>query len=286
MIEPLTSVIIPTYKRAAFIRRAVENVLRQTYRNIEILVVDDGSPDETSAVVNAIADPRVRLIRQPINRGVSVARNSGIRAARGALIGFMDDDDEWREDKLEKQVRAIEDYDAILCMGVANGCPFQLHKRPDISLEDLRESTFNPSGLLVKAYVLRDILFDENLQQGEDWDIFIRIRQRYSIAWLGEPLLFYNEGDHERATNRAKHMSPQELEQRAQMLHKQREFFGERWYKQHLADAFLAYIGNRPNKVQFISYAVRRCGVVSVLCAMFSKVRRRFQRLIWTVARS
>ena len=205
--KPLISVIIPTYKRATLIPRAIESVRRQTYEDIEILVVDDASPDDTESVVQAIPDPRIRYIRHEKNKGSSATRNTGIRAAKGELIAFIDDDDEWCEDKLEIQVKKIAECDVVLCMGIAGGRPLRVHKGPNVTLDDLRKGSFNPSSLLAKASVLRDEMFDENLRQGEDWDVFIRIGQRYRIGWIPEPLLLYNRGNHDRITNEKKYRS-------------------------------------------------------------------------------
>lgn len=280
--KPLISVIIPTYKRATLIAMAIETVRRQTYGNIEILVVDDASPDDTASVVQAIPDPRIRYIRHENNKGSSATRNTGIRAAKGELIAFIDDDDEWCEDKLEIQVKKIAECDVVLCMGISGGRPLRVHRRPNITLDDLRKGSFNPSSLLAKASVLRDVMFDENLRQGEDWDVFIRIGQRYRIGWIPEPLLLYNRGVHERITNEKKYLSGPELEKRTAMLYKHREFFGEKWFEYHMASVLLAYIGSRSNKLQNISYAVRRCGVVPVAAVLIDRIHIKLQRLAWT----
>ncbi len=104
---PLVSVIIPTYKRPALLRRSVMSVLAQTYANLELIVVDDCSPDETPEVMGAFTDPRVRYIRLETNQKAGRARNAGIAAARGELIAFQDDDDLWLIEKLERQVAAL-----------------------------------------------------------------------------------------------------------------------------------------------------------------------------------
>jgi GalNAc5-diNAcBac-PP-undecaprenol beta-1,3-glucosyltransferase len=272
----LVSVIIPTFKRAEFIPRVIENVRRQTHANIEILVIDDGSPDHTSSVVNAIPDSRIRYIRHETNKGVSAARNTGIREARGEYIAFIDDDDMWSEDKLEKQLKALNTYDVVVCAAIADGLPLRMHKRPDITHDDLRKGGFAPSSLVGKAHVFRDVMFDENLRQGEDWDMFIRIAQRYSIGWVEGNLLIYNKGDHARATNVAKHLSGPELEKRTAILYKHREFLGEKWFKYHIADTFLGYIGSRPDKLSYIAYAIKRCGFKPVAASLINKVRQRF----------
>lgn len=92
---PLVSVILPTYNRAYCIAPAIASVLRQTHSNLELIIVDDCSTDNTAEIVNAMDDDRVRLIRHERNRGAAAARNTGIAAARAALIAFQDSDDEW-----------------------------------------------------------------------------------------------------------------------------------------------------------------------------------------------
>lgn len=271
---PLVSVIICTFNRANLIARAIMNVQNQTYRNTEIIVVNDASPDNTEDVVKAIHDERIRYIRHEKNKGLPAGRNTGIRAAQGKYIAFLDDDDEWRKDKLEKQLHVIKHYDAVLSDSLWNGRLRRLHRRPTVSLDDLRKGGYASPTLLAKASVLKDVLFDENLRQGEDWDAFIRIAQRYSIGYVAEPLVICNAGEHPRMTNEAKNQAGPELEKRAAILYKHREFFGEKWFNYHLADNFLTYIGSRENRLHCIAYAVRQCGVMPVAAVLTAKVRR------------
>ena len=91
--EPLISVVIPTYKRASTVPRAIKSVLSQTYTNLEVLVVDDCSPDDTQSVVRSIADDRIRYLRHETNKGLPTVRNTGIGAARGDYVAFLDDDE-------------------------------------------------------------------------------------------------------------------------------------------------------------------------------------------------
>jgi GalNAc5-diNAcBac-PP-undecaprenol beta-1,3-glucosyltransferase len=282
----LISVVIPTFNRSRIVPRAIESVRRQTYKNLEILVVDDGSPDDTRKVVDAIADSRIRYIRHEKNKGLPAARNTGIQEAKGEFVAFLDDDDEWRKDKLEKQLIAIKNYDAVLCMAVAKGYPLRIHNSPVITLDDLRKGSFDPSSLLAKTSVLRSVLFDESLRHGEDWDAFIRIAQSYSIGWLAEPLLLYNQGDHERMTNEKMHMSGPELEKRASMLHKHRAFLGERWFRYHLADTLLGYFASRSDKLHCLSYAVNRCGMISVISVIIDKAVRKTRNNAWVLFHS
>ena len=277
--KPLVSVVIATYKRSGLVPRAIESVRKQTYRNVEILVVDDGSPDNTRAVVESIPDDRIRYIRHEKNKGLPAARNTGIRAAQGEYIAFLDDDDEWREHKLERQLQAIEHYDAVVCGALINGRPRSVHDRPDVTLDDLRNYIPDPSGLLVKASVIRDLLFDESLREGEDWDAFIRIAQRHTIGFIEEPLVLYNDGGHQRMTNEATDQTGPELEKDTAVLDKHRHLFGEKWFRYHLARKLTSHIHSRRNKLHCIGYAVRRCGIVPVAAVMADKIRRQIRAL-------
>lgn len=208
------SVILPTYNRAHCISRAVESVLHQTYSAWELLVVDDGSTDNTEEIIAAYAasDDRVRYCRQAGNRGVSAARNEGIRQARYAYIAFQDSDDVWRADKLEKQMGVFEESPEaglVYCamQGVRqDGSAVRI---PDVYID--RQLLYgNMYGLLLQgnvidaptAVVRRSCLdkcggFDEELSCLEDWELFLRIAEVYEIGYVDEALVdsdVHNEG--------------------------------------------------------------------------------------------
>ncbi len=106
--QPLVSVIIPTYNRADLIGHTLDSAINQSYRNLEIIVIDDGSVDNTEEVVKAIGDSRIRYIRHQTNCGGSTARNTGIEAARGEYIAFLDSDDIWVPNKIQLQLASIQ----------------------------------------------------------------------------------------------------------------------------------------------------------------------------------
>lgn len=272
LVEPLVSVVIPTYRRARILPEAIQSARHQTHTNLEIIVVDDGSGDGTEDVVKKIADSRLRYVRHVNNRGLPAARNTGIGAAQGEYVAFLDDDDAWRADKIEKQLRAITNADAVLCGALVNGVRIKMHPRDSVTLDDLRrDNAFDPSGLMARITVFRDIGFDERLRQGEDWDAFIRIAEKYRIAYVQEPLIVYNDGSHERMTRDARNLTGIELDKRMAVLHKHRKFFGDEWFHYHLASAFLSYIGTRNNRWHCIQFALNRCGLKPVLSVMARK---------------
>jgi len=276
-MERTVTVVIPTFNRAPLLARAIDSVLRQTHPPFEILVVDDGSSDGTRDVVHGCADARVKYIRHERNQGLPAGRNTGIRAAAGEFIAFIDDDDQWRPDKLERQLQAIGTNDAILCGAVDSSGRRIGHPRPHITAADLkRGNKFPPSGLLAKSRVLRDVLFDEQLRQGEDWDAYIRMAARYAIGFINEPLLLYNSDDQiQRMTNDGKNRSIAELEKRMAVIRKHRRFLGRYWFAYHEADTLLSYLRYRKARFNQICYTVKRCGVAAVLGVFVGKVKRR-----------
>jgi glycosyltransferase involved in cell wall biosynthesis len=204
------SVIIPTYNRAHCLPRALESVLRQTFDDIEVIVVDDCSKDETQAYLSSISDPRLRVIVHEKNKGGSGARNTGIRAARADLIAFQDSDDEWLVTKLEKQMEEYRrvnssDYGAVYCGKVTYGeagrgkyGSRQVYYAPypecepaggDILLSLLKRPMISTQTLLVRRDLLQKIEgFDESLKIGQDWDLTTRLARHTKFIFIEEPL--------------------------------------------------------------------------------------------------
>jgi len=207
---PSVSVVIPAYNRAATIRPAIESVLRQTWEDFELIVVDDGSQDATMEMVRAISDPRLRLMANPRNMGAAGARNTGIRAARGDWVAFQDSDDEWLPRKLEKQMARLQAegaahvgaYCGLLTLGGLDDRAddrLRLRYVPDPEITRAEGDILEPllHGNLISTQTLvarRELIlelgcFDEATTPIEDWDFVIRLAQRGSIAFVDEPLV-------------------------------------------------------------------------------------------------
>jgi glycosyltransferase involved in cell wall biosynthesis len=184
--SPRISVIIPTYNRAPLIYRALDSVLRQTFSDFEIIVVDDCSQDETSYLVKKHDDPRIRLICHEKNLGAAAARNTGIEEAKGSYIAFLDSDDEWLPFKLDHQYKALKGASApydLSCTGFTWSLLDQNQTlTPEMTPpQDLWESlcegcAFSPgSTLMARREVFKKIgFFDSNLARFEDWDWLLR----------------------------------------------------------------------------------------------------------------
>lgn len=197
------SVIIPTYNRAATIERAVDSILNQTDPPLELIVVDDGSQDDTVTVLKARDE--VTLIQQG-NCGVSAARNAGIRMASGEWLAFLDSDDAWLPEKLVKQKQALWRTRAHIChtdeIWIRNGQrvnPKNKHRKPDgwIYEQSLPLCCVSPSSILMHRSVLDEVgLFDESLPACEDYDLWLRLFSRYPVSLVDESLLI-KYGGHE-----------------------------------------------------------------------------------------
>ena len=205
------SVVIPTQNRRELISRAIDSVRAQTRPAGEIIVVDDGSTDDTARFV-AETYPDVRVLRQE-NRGVSAARNAGIRAAEGELIAFLDSDDEWLPRKLERQIQAMETSPgALFChtneIWVRNGRrvnPMKKHEKfgGRIFEKALPLCVISPSSVLVDRLLFDEVgLFDESLPACEDYDLWLRVCARFPVLFVDEPLIVKHGGHEDQLSRR------------------------------------------------------------------------------------
>ncbi|MFD1702333.1 glycosyltransferase family 2 protein [Methylopila henanensis] len=188
---PSISVVMPVYNRERVVRRAVDSVLAQTFVDFELLVVDDGSSDGTAAAVEAFADPRVRLLRQPENRGGNAARNRGVREAQAPLIAFIDSDDRFLPGKLAYVADYFArrpDVDVLidsfeLVYPPETGKPKALRTNPVLDDSAAVETAIfarrmfkaTPSISLRKEAIVRAGLFDEALKRRQDFDLMLRL---------------------------------------------------------------------------------------------------------------
>ncbi len=281
-VGPLVSVVIPTYNRAALLERALESVRQQTYTNLDIIIVDDASTEDIHHLVDSIEDPRIRYIRHDVNRGGAAARNTGIRAASGEFVGFLDDDDAWEPDKTKEQLKILRNYEVVLCASTQPGKRVSKREsKKTVDLEDLRQGKFTGGGtglLMAKASVLKETMFDESLPCYQDWDLFIRIAQKQKIAYLDKVFVRYNQDDHVRITNSGRSASPAEVEQRLRMLQKHRQFFGGKWFKRHMCRALLYGIKDRRDRFTLLVYTARRYGLMNVAGILARRVRARLRK--------
>lgn len=213
---PTVSVVIPTYNRAELLSRAIDSVLAQTYDDFELVVVDDGSTDDTEAVVTGYDDDRVRYLAHETNEGANPARNTGIEAAEGEYVAFLDSDDEWQPRKLEAQLDRLSDTDdewvAVYCdyevtvpgasgalretaaelLSAGDDADATVEGGEDLVGPTLADTLHTGAGstLLVRTEVARRIDgFDEDLDWFQDPDFLLRVLLEGKLAHVPEKLV-------------------------------------------------------------------------------------------------
>lgn len=199
----LVSVVIPAYNRESTIKDAVKSILEQTYKNLEVIVVDDGSKDGTADAVKSIDDERVRLIECEKNGGACTARNIGIENAKGEVIAFQDSDDIWHADKLEKSLKCMEEQNADFVFSalkreetikgkkVQEVIPvFNLNTAEDKLSCILHQNYVSTQTIVAKTKIFDKVRFDREFPRFQDWDLAIQvIREGYKVYYIEESLV-------------------------------------------------------------------------------------------------
>lgn len=196
--EPLVSIVLPTYNREDYIRRSVLSVLSQTYEKYELLVIDDGSTDDTGNIVRSIDDNRIEILRHKDNKGANVARNTGITHSEGDLIAFQDSDDVWLPSKLSSQVREINrssDDVGVIYTGTTVVRDDEVEYFPDdfyagnIQRELIRGNFIPTQVSLARRECFEEHgLFDPVLNRLQDWELWLRFASSFEFSYIDKPL--------------------------------------------------------------------------------------------------
>lgn len=208
---PLVSVILPTFNRGWIVSEAIESVLLQTFEEAELIVVDDGSTDNTPEVLECFKDHIISIKQE--NSGVSAARNTGMAHARGRYFAFLDSDDLWLPEKLSEQISFFRSQpDALICqteeIWIRNGLrvnPKERHKKlsGDIFIPSLALCLVSPSAVMIKRELIDEVGgFDEDLPACEDYDLWLRISRKYPVHLINK-FLIVKRGGHEDQLSRA-----------------------------------------------------------------------------------
>ncbi len=200
---PTVSVIIPSYNRAGMLKEAIESVLHQDFDDFELIVVDDGSTDDTPELLESY--PSVRMVRQEQTRGVSGARNAGLEQSSGRFIAFLDSDDLWLPQKLSAQTTFFQMHtDAIICqteeIWIRNGArinPRNRHKKCSgmIFERSVELCLVSPSAVMMRKELFDEVgLYDETMPACEDYDLWLRTACRFPIHLIDTPMVIKRGG--------------------------------------------------------------------------------------------
>jgi glycosyltransferase involved in cell wall biosynthesis len=211
MVGPLVSIVIPYFDKGDLLERALESVIAQSWKDFELVIVDDGSTDfpdaKVSHLASALNPEQFRLIRHDSNLGAAAARNTGVKAVKGELIAFLDADDCWRPEKLNQQMSVARHFGsrfAACCTGFyvhrgnnVSAVDYTSKPRKKIAEEVLWGCSISPgSTMLVNRNVFGTVgLFDQDFRRLEDWDWLLRFSEHYEMYYVPTPLahIFINE---------------------------------------------------------------------------------------------
>lgn len=204
-MSQLISVIIPTYNRASVLLRAIDSVLAQTYKNYELLIVDDGSNDQTHELLSPLINSGKINYFQHQNRGVSAARNAGVQNARGELITFLDSDDEWLPHKLQQQLNFFAQNPHLQIvygeeLWIRNGKRVNqkaIHKKSGghIFPACVQQCLIAPSSVMLSKNLFHQMGgFDESFMVCEDYDLWLKISSLMEIGFIANPLIIKHGG--------------------------------------------------------------------------------------------
>ena len=200
MRAPTVSVIVPTCNRSRYLGETLRSVLRQSYTDLEIVVVDDGPDRDTPELIRALGDPRLVYISHSRNRGASAARNSGIRSSRGSVVAPLDDDDTWHRDKLGKQMRALQRAPRGVGL-LYSGCSLVARRTGQVIAESVPEKKGrvysdtlktcflqSPTPIIPRQCFERIGLYDERFPGSQDREMWIRLARRFSFDFVSDTL--------------------------------------------------------------------------------------------------
>jgi glycosyltransferase involved in cell wall biosynthesis len=273
-MTPKVSIIIPTYNRSHLLKRAITSVLNQQYSDFELIIVNDGSKDDSRKKVEEFRDKRILYIEQE-HMGAAAAENKGIKASRGSYLAFIDDDDEWMPEKLQIQMKVFvgePTKTGVLYCG-ANHIDLEsgaLKYHPDIAMEsgsgDVHKLFFSRNNFvsLVTAIVRKECFdkvggFDESLPSGNDRDLWIRISQYYFFKYL--PLSLVKIHQTPKSVSRTESNIIETHKILLERYRKEYLQYGKKRYAYLMCRVGNSYVlnGNIAKGVQYLRKAVREC---------------------------
>ena len=212
-MNELVSIIMPAYNASKYIAESVDSVLAQTYQNWELIIIDDGSKDNTAEIIGNYTDKRIKFYKNETNLGVSAARNKAIQIAQGSWTAFLDSDDRWSEEKLERQLKFAEQNEAeftftasafILPNGEKSDYVLQIPSKITYT-ELLKQNVISCSSVLIKKTLIANRAMSCGKDIHEDFKLWLEILKDGNVAYgLNEPLLIYRINKESKTGNKLK----------------------------------------------------------------------------------
>ena len=261
------SVVITTYNRPDYLALSLKSVLAQNVPAYEIIVVDDNSSADYSKILTELAGAQVRYIKLKQSSGANVARNTGVEASTGDVVAFLDDDDIWLESYLKHHYDAYSaNADAVVSgfKHLGNEKEVRVNSDKSVTKESLLKGNkyCGMSGFSCKREILVKNPFDTILNNGQDWDMFVRIFiQNFRFTNISLPIFLYRFQSIDGIGAKLRKMKPNDIEKRLGSARKHKDFLGEYWFKQRVAEQILGSLRHKKNKLSWIRKSVQMVGI-------------------------
>lgn len=284
---PRVSVVIVTYERPDYLQQALTGVLQQYYQPFEVIVVDDCSKADYTAALENSPLKSLNYIKLETNAGANRARNTGIQQAQGDIIALLDDDDIWKPEFLQLHVEAYQKgADAVVCghQRLEDENVVRFNRATKVTIETLKHgnSFSGMSAFSAKAKLLKTNLLDESLNNGQDWDIYLRLaKQGCDFVNIPAPLFYYRFGTPDGITRKASKLRVKDIEARLRAIRKHRETIGEKAFKRLMANQILSFIRQKKQKLQWIVLSIRLAGLSSTISYFVRQTRRAASQQAW-----
>lgn len=274
----MISVVIITCERPDYLLGSLKSVMSQTLTPYEIIIVDDCSEADYQPVLDSFPKEKITYLKLPQRSGANAARNQGITSSSGDVIAFLDDDDIWCDDFLEKHAEAHKGTsDAVICGHkiLESEHEININEVEIVTEEELRYGNrfSGMSGFSAKRDVMLKHSFDETLKNGQDWDLFVRIVcDGLIFTNIRQALFLYRRGTPDGITSKAKNMRVDQAETRLSSAIKHKAWLGEKHYKQRVADQLLSFLPKKQNKLGWLVKSIQMAGFIATFKALKKKL--------------
>lgn len=297
----MISVILPTFNRESTIYDAIMSVLNQTYTDLELIIVDDGSTDRTYEIVKDITDLRVKYFKNEKNIGACASRNKGVHLSSGKYIAFQDSDDIWLENKLMEQITFLKENDADLVYCAMNrydinGKDYEKYPKrildysQDISLQFLKENMAGTVCVFCKKEYIENNLFDEEMPRLQDWEFMVRFSKKYKVVYQDMVLVNSYVQNDSISKNPEKGLRAFELlyKKNIDIIDSNKEI--KAYYKKRIADfrlelgldassEYLESIKNKPIIKVIIKFILYKLNLLNLSMLIFNKLKYKIEKI-------
>ena len=271
--QKTVSVVITTHNRPDYLKESLAGVLNQTVKPSELYVIDDGSTVSYEEVLAQFPQDQFTYVKVPVASGANAARNLGIAKSTSDIIAFLDDDDIWDTDYLERHIAMHEKADAVTSGYRFLETPDKIHINPieTITTEVIKKGNkfCGMSGVTCKTSLAKKLMFDEELKNSQDWDLFVRITLEDAVFKnIPKDIYFYRRG-HVSISTEVANMPLEKVFPRLKAFKKHKGLLGDEEYHNRVANQILSQLGKKKNKHLWILLSIKEAGLTATSKVLF-----------------